>query len=305
MLKNLVIAVVVIALVAGAFSIINGQKKDSFFLIREEGDIFFKNTETESYLTLSQDEISLQNGSYIKTGEFSSAHVILPDNTVISLDEKTELQINLADEGIEIFQFLGKTWNRVETLTNGKKFEIKSGDAVAAVRGTIFHFEVNADGTKGIKVVEHSVALSNTAQEILTNEEESGVVSVEGKITKGTIPESFLKSRWYIRNKVLDQIKRTGLDNIFLKDKIKKEFIRDELVQTRFNIKDTSVQSSLLSIVIDTSDSTVCSKTAEIPPYVKYSKFGELYEAFLGSCADNRLEEVEIKELARIYATIK
>ena len=305
MLKNLIFVFIAVAILAGMFLLLNNKKSDSFFLIKEEGEVAFKSNATDTYTALAQDEVSLPNGTYIKTGEFSSAHIVLPDNSVISLDEKTELQVNIADKGIEILQFIGKTWNRVETLTNGGSYEIKSGDAVAAVRGTIFHFEVNEDDTIGAKVEEHSVALSENGEETVVEEDESGMISQDGKISKERISEEFKKSRWYLRNKILDQIKRSGLDNIFLKDKIKKEFIREEMVQTRFNIVSPDVESSLLSIVIDTTDSSVCNKIADIPQYVTYSRYGELYSALQNSCEDDKLSIEEIQTLERIYNTIQ
>lgn len=304
MLKKSIVALISVAILVGFFIVVNDKKTDGFFILKEEGTLFFRGNEGESYLQVVQDDISVANGTYVKTGEFSSAHIVLPDNTVISLDEKTELQIKFIDKRVEITQLSGNTWNRVETLTKGNSFTVKSGDTVVDAQGTIFHFQVKEDETVAAAVEEHSVILKENGKEVVVAETESAVTTTEGEITKAPISDSFKKTRWYLRNKVLDLIKRTGLDNIFLKDKLKKEFIRDELVQTRFNIVSPEVESTLLTIEINSEDTEVCSNVEDIPQYVEYSRYGELYSTLLTSCEDEELSDEEIEKLTQIYNNI-
>lgn len=304
MLKKLIVILIPIVLLVGFVVVVNDKKTDAFFLVKEEGQVFFKGNDTESYLEVKQDEISVANGTYVKTSEFSSAHIVLPDNSVISLDEQTEIQIKFIDDSVEVMQLTGNTWNRVETLTSGNSFTVKSGDTVVDAQGTIFHFEVKEDETVTAAVEEHSVVLSEGGQEVIVSETESAFTTPTGEITKLSTEDSFKKTRWYLRNKVLDQIKRTGLDNIFLKDKLKKEFIRDELVQTRFNIVSPDVESSLLTIEINSEDTDVCSNVADIPQYVEYSRYGELYSTLLTSCDDEELSDVEIEKLNEVFDNI-
>lgn len=302
MIKNAPL-VLCIALVLGTLMLVNADKKDGFFLVKEEGDIQYRTPGTEEYLALLQDEISLPIGTNIKTSEFSSAHVIFSDNSLLSLDQNTEVSINIAEGDITVQQITGKTWNRVESLTNGNKYSVVNGDVSAKADGTIFGFELFNEKIVS-NIEEGKVILANTATSQALEESETGEV-MDGAITKASTPEELKKDRWYIRNKLLDVIKRTGLDNIFLKDKLKKELAREDLIETRYTPITDEVKVKVFEFVTSSDNPEICSDLTSIPEYVIYSKYSEIYSQIVSSCEDSTLSSEELDALAEIYSSIK
>lgn len=302
MIKNAPL-VLCIALVLGIVMLVNANKKDGFFLVKEEGVVLYRTPSTEEYLTLEQDEISLPVGTMIKTSEFSSAHVIFADNSLLSIDQNTELTINISEGNITIQQLSGKTWNRVESLTNGNHYIVVDRDVSAKADGTIFGFEVGNEEVVS-NIEEGKVILANASTSLLVNESETGEIK-DGAITKASTQDNFKKDRWYIRNKILDVIKRTGLDNIFLKDKLKKELAREDLIETRYTPTTDEVKVKVFEFVTSSDNPEICSDLTSIPEYVIYSKYSEIYSQIISSCEDSTLSSAELDALAEMYSSIK
>jgi hypothetical protein len=302
MIKKIAV-VIVIALTLGTILVISKDKNDGFYLIKEEGQIFYKVPEKSEYTELLQDEITLPVGTAIKTEQYSSAHVLLQDNSLISLDENTEVTIKIKDANVLIEQTSGKSWNRVETLSHGHSYDVTSRSARASANGTIFGFWV--EGESIITNVEDGiVALSSEDNAVLLEEGDQGNVVGQAP-TKSDIQDNIKKDRWYIRNKILDVLKRSGLDNIFLKDKVKKELARTDLVETRYTPVTEEIKESIFEIVTSSNDESVCEKSSNIPDYVTYSKYSELYHNFVEDCDDSILNSEELDALAKIYSGIK
>jgi hypothetical protein len=301
MIKKIAV-VIVIALSLGTILVLSKDRNQSFYLIKEEGEIFYKLPTNPEYTQLLQDEISLTVGSSIRTDRYSSAHVLLPDNSLISLDENTEVTVDINEENVKITQMNGKTWNRVETLSHGHSYDVVNNSIRASANGTVFGFRI--ENTSAITNVEEGiVALSIGDSAVLLEENEAGTTT--DKATKGNISDDFKKTRWYIRNKIIDVVKRSGLDNIFLKDKVRKELNRTDLLETRYNPVAEEIKESIFEIVTGSDDASICSKSSTIPDYVTYSKYSELYQKFVENCSDEILSSDEIDSLAKIYSSLK
>ena len=79
----------------------------------------------------------------IKTGENTSASIILFESSIIRLDNNTEITIKeiLQQEGktsVKIKQDSGRTWNTVLRMSGIDDYEVHTPTTVASVRGTSF-----------------------------------------------------------------------------------------------------------------------------------------------------------------------
>lgn len=156
-------------------------------------------------------------GSKIKTGsegraliESSSAHQTLVDyNTEITIsdDSKNEKKTKIALSS-------GAVWARLaKVFDSGEYYEVKTGNAVATVRGTSFGVWYK-DGVTTVSVTEGSIYLSAIDREtgsIIPNNEvivkagEKATVDKNGKIIISKITSADKKEPWYIYNNPEDK----------------------------------------------------------------------------------------------------
>jgi hypothetical protein len=227
-------AVFVGLMVAGYFFFI---KKDSeseknndsetFTLLKETGEIMYKESEGDDYVNLNKSEIELESGSFVKTDLDTFAQVILPNNSVVSIDELTEIQIEFEEDSTNIDQLTGNTWHRVKSLSSGDSYEVKTPNTIASVRGTIFSVGVNETfNYSEIHVADSIVQVSQYEEvdgeiEILgeADVETAGYVNVNDlsdELVIEAVPEDFQDTNWYKRNKALDE--QIDLDDFNLRD---------------------------------------------------------------------------------------
>lgn len=146
MKKNLLLIILLLLIGSGValFRLIqdtnSNDKSDlhsgaKFVLFKEDGPVQYK-TDGE-YQDLEDDQIELISGTFIKTSD-SGAQILLEDNSLISLDANTEIQINFSDTGTDLLQLAGNTWHRIEKLTSGEGYQVETPNLLAAVRGTEF-----------------------------------------------------------------------------------------------------------------------------------------------------------------------
>ncbi len=108
---------------------------------------------------------AIQLGDVISVGPASRLKLTLNDESVIMLDEKSELTISEADfenqvrKGFSANLGFGKFWAKVKKAVSGSdaKFEVTTDRAVAGVRGTIFRVDAvtlvkGSTKTKGTRV---------------------------------------------------------------------------------------------------------------------------------------------------------
>jgi len=224
MKKPLIIVLVLIALlcvvglIIGAAVYINNRNSGvSYTLIKEDGKVEFKTSASDSYQTMNDPEITLRSGSFVKTNGSSNAQVILPDNSVISLDQSTEIQVNVSPNNVNIQQLVGRTWNRVETVTNGGSYKVTTPTSVAAVRGTIFAVAYSDQGDESDKAADVYVEESKVEVSKVDNNQLTEATTIQSgehinvlkskaefKLIKDTNVETFRKEAWYMRNKIID-----------------------------------------------------------------------------------------------------
>ena len=106
-------------------------------------------------------------GSVIKTGDGARAELTFPDGSVVRIGPSSELRLDAAAfDGktktvkVEAEVVGGQAWAKVATLVgNDAQFKVKTQNAVAGVRGTIFRVNVEGDDATVVKVYNGSVAV--------------------------------------------------------------------------------------------------------------------------------------------------
>lgn len=290
-----------------------GEK--AIVLYKETGNVFIKNNNDNSTTTVETDSLEIKNLTEVITGTNSSASVILPDNSVISLSENTDIVINYSDKNTAIFQSLGKTYHRVQQLLTGKTYEVRTPTTLAAVRGT--KFAVSFDGVKRktqIAVTEHKVnvyrikQIEPTASSTATTTIEAPVAVEEGNIAnvieykkdenkrENHIEVLSIKndpeiSTWVNKNKKID-IKfdelKSNLKNKIDSDTFRKE-LKDEFKAEKLNIKEeikniekeTQINEDLKKIDTPIKTETPTISSTSTKKYLSEEEFSTVFDDFL------------------------
>ncbi len=110
----------------------------------------------------------LKAGAVVKTGRKSRIEIRLADNSVIRLGSKTKMtlqKVMFASGGrkkVTARLWGGKAYSVVSKLVGEESsFEIKTGTAVAGVRGTAFRINAAEDQSTVVRVYTGAVAVSN------------------------------------------------------------------------------------------------------------------------------------------------
>lgn len=108
-------------------------------------------------------------GRYVKTGEDGRAELTFADGSVMRIGPNSMLHVaesgfNKKTKDVTVSAQLigGKAWAKVSKLAGADaKFELKSENAVAGVRGTVFRVNIDKDDATVVKVYDGAVAVSN------------------------------------------------------------------------------------------------------------------------------------------------
>ena len=106
-------------------------------------------------------------GSTVKTGEGARAELTFPDGSIVRVGPSSELKLEAASfDGktktvkVEAEVVGGQAWAKVATLVgDDAQFKVKTQNAVAGVRGTVFRINVEQDEATVVKVYNGSVAV--------------------------------------------------------------------------------------------------------------------------------------------------
>jgi len=151
---------------------------DSQALIHKEFGEVFVTLPNKEEINL-QNDISIPSGTIIKTGN-GSAIVAFIDNSVMTIDKNTEVEVTYTDTDISIMQNMGNTWHRVSSLVSSdNSYEVTTPTALATVRGTIFGVKVSKEGTTNVIVKESVVDISEMPKEKTPESKPEFVASVK------------------------------------------------------------------------------------------------------------------------------
>lgn len=167
--------------------------------------------------TDAQDGMDLFESDSVKTGEDSSAQILLFKGSIIRLDGNTEVTIKKIIEGdetsVEIQQDAGRTWSTIQKISGIDDYEVQTPTAVASVRGTSFDVNISEDGITIVQVINGSVKVSQkddeTTYEVI-NENYSVTVDSAGVGDSQT----FVRDDWIKDNLLKDDKFKADLEEI-------------------------------------------------------------------------------------------
>lgn len=104
----------------------------------------------------------------VRVGERSRIELRFPDGTVMRFSEKSSVKLNdvyynkaSGDKSVKVDLSLGKLWAKVKKLTTtDSRVEVKTTNAVAGVRGTVYRVNVEEDKSALVKVYDGAVSVS-------------------------------------------------------------------------------------------------------------------------------------------------
>ena len=105
----------------------------------------------------------------VRVGEKSRIEIRFPDGTVMRLSEKSRLAMNevqfdskTENKNVKVNLSGGKLWAKVKRLvTPDSSVEVKTVNAVAGVRGTVYRVNVEEDNSAMVKVYDGSVYVAS------------------------------------------------------------------------------------------------------------------------------------------------
>jgi hypothetical protein len=107
-------------------------------------------------------------GSLVKTGDSSRAELTFADGSVVRVGPGSQLKVDGAafdgkskEVTVQATLVAGEAWAKVAKLVDDKaKFQVKTANAVAGVRGTVFRVNVDKDEATVVKVYNGAVAVA-------------------------------------------------------------------------------------------------------------------------------------------------
>ncbi len=115
----------------------------------------------------------LRRDQEVKVGEKSRIEIRFPDGTVMRLAEKSRLAMSevkydraTESKNVKVGLGVGKLWANVKKLvTPDSSVEVKTSNAVAGVRGTVYRVNVETDKSALVKVYDGTVYVANPPRE--------------------------------------------------------------------------------------------------------------------------------------------
>ena len=111
-------------------------------------------------------------GTRIRTGPESSAELVFPDGSLLTIRSNSAMQLSphkrRAKAKSSVLLFFGRVWNKVVKAVGAENsYEITTANAVCGVRGTEFETAVGEDGTVRVRVLEGAVSVAGDSNENL------------------------------------------------------------------------------------------------------------------------------------------
>lgn len=145
----LIIPVIIIICIIGFIWFTQTSTVVQAQLIIESGTVQVK--QDGGSWTFAENGMLLSQSYSVKTGDNTSASIILFESSIIRLDSNTEItlqeMIQQAETSIKIHQDSGRTWNSVLKISGIDDYEVQTPTTIASVRGTAFVVIVESNGT--------------------------------------------------------------------------------------------------------------------------------------------------------------
>ena len=205
----IIVFIIVIAWFLLAPEVVKAEEKAQ--LVVESGIVEVRH-EGESW-AVAENGMDLIQSDSVRTGDDSSASIILFESSIVRLDSNTEVTLEelIRDEetSVTVQQDSGRTWNTVSKISGIDNYDVQTPTTVASVRGTAFVIIVQENGSTYYGV-EHGIlnVSSVSGGVIIDSIDVSGNESVFVFID--LINESleivpFEMDEWVIENLLLDE----------------------------------------------------------------------------------------------------
>jgi hypothetical protein len=219
----LIVPVIIIFCVIGFIWFVLNQGAEAQLVI-ERGVVEVKHVD-ESWVPAKNGTLLYQSDS-IRTGDNSSASIILFKGSIIRLGSNTEITLQeiLQREGVTsvgINQKIGRTWNTLTKIGGIDSYEVRTPTAVVSVRGTSFEVKVGGDGGTEVGVSSGMVNVSSiengsVVDTIEVGENESVKIDPE-RIYQPLSTKPFEKDEWVLENEQKDEAFREGVKEMLYK----------------------------------------------------------------------------------------
>jgi hypothetical protein len=218
----LIIPIIIIICIIGFIWFVLTPDVAKAQLIIDSGTVQIKHP-GESW-TSAQNGMLLYQSDSIKTGDNTSASIILFESSIIRLDNNTEITIQeiLQQEGetsVKIKQESGRTWNTVLKMSGIDDYEVHTPTTVASVRGTSFDikviiFNIPSEDNKlkylvdigvGRGIVFLSRILDGQVIDSIEVDEDEAVTVDPEEIDQPLAKKPFEKDSWVLKNQNKDK----------------------------------------------------------------------------------------------------
>ncbi len=165
--KPLIVAVMLVVL--SAIPVFAAE--DAAVVTRLDGQAHVYSRGQKTGKLLHKNDI-LKRGQEVKVGERSRIELRFPDGTVMRFAERSTVKMDdiiynpsTKDKKVRVDMAGGKLWANVKKLvTTDSKVEVKTVNAVAGVRGTVYRVNVDEDNSAMVKVYDGSVYVDGKQQ---------------------------------------------------------------------------------------------------------------------------------------------
>lgn len=212
---RLIISVIVVICIVGAVwftlnpDIAKAESKAQ--LVIESGTVQVKHA--GGLWITAENGMPLYESDSVKTGDNTSASIILFESSIIRLDSNTEVTLQeiiqqTGENSVTIQQGTGRTWNTIQKISGIDDYEVQTPTAVASVRGTSFDVYILADGNTTVGVGNGTVDVSSIRNgtiiyTIVVNENWS--VSIDPhNLNQPLIVQPFVQDGWVLQNLLED-----------------------------------------------------------------------------------------------------
>lgn len=155
-------------------------------------------------------------GSFVKTGDDARLELKFPDGSVVRVGPASVVHISASgfdpknkEVQAEANVVSGQVWANVSKLVGSEaRFQVKTQNAVAGVRGTVFRVNIDRDKATVVKVYNGAVAVSNSPFFTNQGKESSGVGPIRSDRKEIAPPfQEITKKEWEQRVDKMMQVK--------------------------------------------------------------------------------------------------
>jgi len=164
--------------------------------------------------TSAENGMLLYQSDSVKTGNNTSASIVLFESSIIRLDSNTEVTLQEilqeADEtSVSIQQDAGRTWNTVLKVSGIDNYEVQTPTTVASIRATAFVVIVESNGTTyyGVShgILNVSSVSNGTIQDVIDLDENESVIVYVDLVDESLVIKPFEKDDWVQENLLKDE----------------------------------------------------------------------------------------------------